>query len=223
MSSPPAASAASAVLSRRRNISTSPLPTLTQATVTTRPRWRIGVGAHPWWATDVDGDEAARIAAQAPYIGEVGLDFGKAHAATRDRQVENFSHIAAAAPAGALLSIHAVRSADTVLDLLEDAVFRQQRGTFPCAGRRLLLLGRPAHVAITPRARVCASTAGGPPPARDRLPRRGWRRRPRSDRGYDGIRPARRPLSHRRPTWRQSHSTRGPNLRDQRASPRFER
>ena len=85
-----------------------------------RPRWRIGVGAHPWWATDVDGDEAARIAAQAPYIGEVGLDFGKAHAATRDRQVENFSHIAAAAPAGALLSIHAVRSADTVLDLLED-------------------------------------------------------------------------------------------------------
>ena len=52
-----------------------------------RPRWRIGVGAHPWWATDVDGDEAARIAAQAPYIGEVGLDFGKAHAATRDRQL----------------------------------------------------------------------------------------------------------------------------------------
>lgn len=83
-------------------------------------RWRVGIGAHPWWATEVDANEAARIAAQTPYIGEVGLDFGKAHTATRDRQVENFSRIAAAAPAGTLLSIHAVRSADMVLDLLED-------------------------------------------------------------------------------------------------------
>ena len=83
------------------------------------PLWRCGLGAHPWWATEVDPGPAAELAATTPFIGEVGLDFGKKNLATRDRQVENLARITAAATAGTLLSLHAVRAADTVLDLLE--------------------------------------------------------------------------------------------------------
>ena len=54
-------------------------------------------------------------------MGEVGLDFGLKHVATRGAQVAAFDRIAAACAAegGKVLSIHAVRSAGTVLDVLE--------------------------------------------------------------------------------------------------------
>ena len=86
---------------------------------------RIGLGLHPWW---VDAEDPSRQVAafeeqlpNARYVGEIGLDFGRRGAATRDMQMEAFSHIAklCADAGGKLLSLHAVRSAETVLDILE--------------------------------------------------------------------------------------------------------
>lgn len=86
---------------------------------------RIGLGLHPWWV-DAE-DPAQQIAAfeqllpDTRYVGEIGLDFGRRGSATRDTQVEAFTRIAqlCADAGGKLLSLHAVRSAETVLDILE--------------------------------------------------------------------------------------------------------
>lgn len=87
---------------------------------------RVGLGLHPW---RVEADEAGeatleRFESQVEgtrFIGEVGLDFGLKHEATREVQVVAFDRIAAACAArgGKVLSIHAVRSASVVLDILE--------------------------------------------------------------------------------------------------------
>lgn len=92
----------------------------------------VGLGLHPWW---VAADNAARgaqleaferSARNAPLISEVGLDFGPAHEDARAAQEEAFRHICALCakplPCGGkrALSIHAVRSAGTVLDILEE-------------------------------------------------------------------------------------------------------
>ena len=86
---------------------------------------RVGIGLHPWW---VDGENPCqqlatfeRLLHETPFVGEIGLDFGRRGAATRDAQVESFTHIAqlCASVGGKLLSLHAVRSAQTVLDILE--------------------------------------------------------------------------------------------------------
>ena len=88
------------------------------------PNVRVGIGMHPWW---VDGtfapDQFAERAATTRFIGEIGLDFGKRGANNRDEQVEAFGAIAriCAAQGDKLLSIHAVKSAETTLDMLETA------------------------------------------------------------------------------------------------------
>ena len=91
------------------------------------PNVRVGVGLHPWWVHDGRcGDEdAARVCelvGETRFVGEVGLDFGKRCALSREAQVEAFSSIARACAqhGGKLLSVHAVRSADDVLDVLEE-------------------------------------------------------------------------------------------------------
>ena len=95
------------------------------------PCVQVGVGLHPWWVSagrigDSDVQQAAQLAAEARFIGEVGLDFGAAHAGSADGQVSAFRRIMAAAAQAAsgqkgakLVSLHAVRSADAVLDILE--------------------------------------------------------------------------------------------------------
>lgn len=107
----------------------------------------VGLGAHPWWIADGRAGETeldifGALARGTRFIGEIGLDF----AGPRDTeeshklQVAAFERILAAcdaAPtdspsgggadnrtteethAGKLISIHAVQSAGTVLDLLE--------------------------------------------------------------------------------------------------------
>lgn len=91
------------------------------------PNVRVGVGLHPWWVADgrcgaEDAARAAALAADSAFIGEVGLDFGSRGAA-REAQVAALDGILAAVAAHPLphrvLSLHAVRSAGTVLDLLE--------------------------------------------------------------------------------------------------------
>lgn len=86
---------------------------------------RTGLGLHPWWLADgrcgeAEVEEFARLAKTTRYIGEVGLDFGKRCEGSGDAQLAAFTRIAAAcADGGRLLSLHAVKAAGCVLDVLE--------------------------------------------------------------------------------------------------------
>lgn len=117
------------------------------------PEIKVGVGAHPWWVaqgkiSDEDKTLLPGLVANARYIGEVGLDFGKNGLAksvfeteeqTKQAQIEVLRTIFAAAkknpstPSGAedakgvgeakrgrVFSFHAVRSADVIMDMLEE-------------------------------------------------------------------------------------------------------
>lgn len=87
-----------------------------------------GLGLHPWyvaeeWAAQVAAFEA--FASRAAAFGELGLDFSARHQGTAEAQVaalERLLHIIVDEAKGRatppLLSLHAVRAADTVLELL---------------------------------------------------------------------------------------------------------
>ncbi len=85
---------------------------------------RVGLGLHPWWIADgiCGEDDVALFEQLAPgtcFIGEVGLDFGRAREASREAQLAAFVRVAhACAPGGNVLSVHAVRAAGEVLDVL---------------------------------------------------------------------------------------------------------
>lgn len=90
---------------------------------------RVGTGLHPWWLSDgscgnADIERLERDARSARYLGEVGIDAGAKHRATLAEQADAFRRMARAAAAhpvaGCVVSIHAVRSASTVLDILEE-------------------------------------------------------------------------------------------------------
>lgn len=97
-----------------------------------RPFVRVAAGLHPWWVCGDGGPvgdaaEASRavlLAREQRFVGEVGLDFGPRHEGTRAAQVEAFRWIAQAVAehrvSGRVLTIHAVRAADTVLDVLQE-------------------------------------------------------------------------------------------------------
>ena len=92
------------------------------------PTVRLGVGLHPWWIHDgrcgqADVQAVCAALRDTRYVGEVGLDFGKRCVGSRDVQVAAFSQVARACAqeGGKLLTVHAVRAANTVLDVLEDA------------------------------------------------------------------------------------------------------
>ena len=84
-----------------------------------------GLGLHPWWVEEGPrGEEQLaafeRLAPSARLVGEVGLDFGPRHIQLAEAQLAAFERIAAACEGGGkVLSIHAVRSAGQVLDVLE--------------------------------------------------------------------------------------------------------
>lgn len=88
---------------------------------------RVGVGLHPWWVADgrCGQDDVAlfeQLAARTRFVGEVGLDFAPARAGAREEQAAAFGRVAAACAAGGkTVSIHAVRAAGEVLDVLEQA------------------------------------------------------------------------------------------------------
>lgn len=92
----------------------------------------LGLGAHPWWVADgrvtgEDLDLLESLIPQARFVGEVGLDFSPKHVPleSKDVQVAAFERIVRASVKTSepsrpkVLSIHSVRAADTVLDLLE--------------------------------------------------------------------------------------------------------
>lgn len=87
-----------------------------------------GVGLHPWWLADglcgpAEVDLLCKTAAQKRYIGEVGLDFSARFAGSEPLQIQAFDRLCDALVqnplAGRVISIHAVRSAGTVLNILE--------------------------------------------------------------------------------------------------------
>ena len=89
------------------------------------PNVVLGVGAHPWWVADgrvgkQDVDLAAELAAEAPLVGEVGLDFSPARSNAAGNQAQVRAVGAGGDPAGQrAISLHAVRSAGACLDVLE--------------------------------------------------------------------------------------------------------
>ena len=87
-----------------------------------------GVGLHPWWLTDgrcgpAEVNLLCELAAQERYIGEVGLDLSASFAGSEPLQIQAFDRLCDALVqhplTGRVISIHAVRSAGAVLDVLE--------------------------------------------------------------------------------------------------------
>lgn len=92
------------------------------------PNIIAGVGLHPWWLADgrcrtAEINLLCEVAAQERFIGEVGLDFSARFAGSEPLQIQAFDRLCDALVqhplAGRVISIHAVRSAGTVLDALE--------------------------------------------------------------------------------------------------------
>ena len=87
-----------------------------------------GAGLHPWWLADgrCDGDDVDRLVLdlrESPFVGEIGLDFGRRYAGTQSMQIAAFETIISACAEhplpGRVLSIHTVRAGTTTLDILE--------------------------------------------------------------------------------------------------------
>ena len=99
---------------------------------------KVGLGAHPWWVAQgkishEDASQIVALAADARFIGEVGLDFGKNGLAksafvneeeTKCAQVNMLRAILTACEDhpcdGRVFSFHAVQSADVIMDLLQE-------------------------------------------------------------------------------------------------------
>ena len=83
---------------------------------------------HPWWLADghcgfAEVNLLCEVAAQERYIGEVGLDFSARFAGSEPLQIQALNRLCDALVqhplTGRVISIHAVRSAGAVLDVLE--------------------------------------------------------------------------------------------------------
>lgn len=89
---------------------------------------RLGLGLHPW---QLESDESERNRelleaflndlTDARAIGEIGLDFSSKHEATKAEQLKVFSRVieACSGKGDLLLSVHAVKAEDALLDILE--------------------------------------------------------------------------------------------------------
>ena len=84
------------------------------------PNVCVGLGAHPWWVDEVNITEFERLFPSTKWIGEVGVDLSPKRP-SHGRQLQVFERIAelSAQTGGKTLSIHSVRAADEVLDVLE--------------------------------------------------------------------------------------------------------
>ena len=99
-----------------------------------------GVGLHPWWLADgrcgpAEVDLLCEVAARERYIGEVGLDFSARFAGSEPLQIQAFDRLCDTLVqhplTGRVISIHAVRSAGTVLDVLESHGLLIPNSDFP--------------------------------------------------------------------------------------------
>ena len=98
-----------------------------QAALADAANVRVGAGLHPWWVGEydvaADWDRLYGLIARNRFIGEVGLDSSPRHADTRKAQLDALACVAhACARTGRkVLSVHAVRAVDQVLDVFERA------------------------------------------------------------------------------------------------------
>lgn len=92
------------------------------------PNVIAGVGLHPWWIADgrcgtAEVDLLCELAVRERFISEVGLDFSSRFAGTEEIQTQAFEQLCQTLSQHSIprrvLSIHAVRSAKAVLDILE--------------------------------------------------------------------------------------------------------
>ena len=92
------------------------------------PNIIAGIGLHPWWLVDgrcgpAEVNLLCEAAAQERYIGEVGLDFSARFAGSEPLQTQALDRLCDTLVqhplTGRVISIHAVRSAGAVLDVLE--------------------------------------------------------------------------------------------------------
>ena len=86
----------------------------------------LAAGLHPWWVREAgDADALCELLPSVRWVGEVGLDASPRHASTWDAQLAAFEKICetcaqtSSPDAPKALSIHAVRAAGPVLDILE--------------------------------------------------------------------------------------------------------
>lgn len=92
---------------------------------------RVALGLHPWWVADgrCGPEGVERFCALAPgerFIGEIGIELTERYRApeARERQVAALDRALAACNEGApgkLVSVHAVRATEPLLDALETA------------------------------------------------------------------------------------------------------
>lgn len=87
----------------------------------------LAIGLHPWWVRDAaDADGLCAHVGETRFVGEVGLDASPRHVGTWEAQLAAFRRVCAAcaetsdAAAPKVLSIHAVRAAGAVLDVLDE-------------------------------------------------------------------------------------------------------
>ncbi len=85
---------------------------------------RVGLGLHPWWISrlgDAGLESFLEQVKDAPFVGEIGLDHGARHGADFEEQLCAFRAICErlSAHPGKVVTLHAVKSADEVLDCLE--------------------------------------------------------------------------------------------------------
>ncbi|MDA9448258.1 Qat anti-phage system TatD family nuclease QatD [Bradyrhizobium sp. CCBAU 21360] len=87
---------------------------------------RAALGMHPQLVAERwrEIDLWERLLGETRYVGEVGLDAGPRYFSSLDRQTEVFRRIlrCCAQAGGKILSIHSVRAATKVLDLIEEEV-----------------------------------------------------------------------------------------------------
>lgn len=82
------------------------------------------LGLHPWYLGEKvvrqrQLEDFCRLAQATAFIGEVGLDFGKAHGESAAQQRAAFAQVCEAVRPDSVMSIHSVHAAGAVLDQLE--------------------------------------------------------------------------------------------------------